>query len=155
MMFWKNIFITQYAKAISARILNRLNVSCPDTAKLPTRTLVLCPARSMDCPPANSADRSCEKVFCSDMQNLYSSTGTTPIREQAKKPFRILIDVVLISARPCWYSIATSKMATTIPAMKSDHPNSVKSFMVACTQSRAKISAPMLPIIVKKSATAS
>ena len=31
------------------------------TAKLPSRTLVLSPARSRDCPPAKSADRSWEK----------------------------------------------------------------------------------------------
>ncbi len=36
----------------------------------------------------------------------------------------------------------------------SDHPNSVKSLIVACTQDKSKISAPMLPIMVKKSATA-
>ena len=66
------------------------------TAKLPCRTLVLSPARSMVRPPANSADRSWEKVFCRLMQNLYSSTGTTPMREQAKKPLRILIEVVLM-----------------------------------------------------------
>lgn len=77
-----------------------------------------------------------------------------PMSEQAKKPFKILMDVVLIFALPFWYSIATSKMATTTPATNSDQPNSVKSLMVACTQDRLKMSAPILPIMVKKSATA-
>ena len=88
------------------------------------------------------------------MQNLYNSTGTIPISEQAKKPFKMLILVVFIFALPHWYSIATSNMATTTPATKSAQPNSVNNFIVAFTQSRSKISAPILPIIVKKSATA-
>lgn len=33
---------------------------------------------------------------------------------------------VLMSDLPCWYSMATSKTATTSPAANSDHPNSVK-----------------------------
>ena len=125
-----------------------------DTAKLPSNTEVLCPARSRLCPPATMPVRSCAKEFCRLMQNLYRSTGTTPTKLQEKKPFRILMLVVLMLARPFWYSIATSNMATTVPATNSDQPNSVKSLIVACTQDRSKISAPMLSIMVKKSATA-
>ncbi len=136
------------------RRLRRPKVTWVDTAKLPSKTDVLCPARLADCSPATMPVRSCMKVFCRLMQNLYSSTGTTPTREQAKKPLRMLMLVVLMLALPFWYSIATSKMATTVPATNSDQPNRVKSRMVACTQDRSKISAPMLPIIVKKSATA-
>ena len=125
-----------------------------DTAKLPCSTLVLSPARSSVLPPANMAARSWEKVFCRLMQNLYSSTGKTPIKEQAKKPFRTLIAVVFIVALPFWYSIAVSNTATTVPAIKSAQPNRVKSCMVAFIQSRSKMSAPIFPIMVKKSATA-
>ena len=63
---------------------------------------------------------SCAREFWSVMQNLYSSIGTTPIIEQAKKPFRMLRAVVFMFALPHWYSIATSKIATTKPAAKSD-----------------------------------
>jgi hypothetical protein len=34
------------------------------------------------------------------MQNLYSRMGTTPIKEQAKKPLRTFIAVVLMFALP-------------------------------------------------------
>ena len=44
--------------------------------------------------------KSCEKVFCRLMQNLYSSIGTTPMREQAKKPFKMFSAVVLMFALP-------------------------------------------------------
>lgn len=53
------------------------------------------------CSFAKILARSCENVFCKLMQNLYNSTGTTPISEQAKKPFKILIAVVFTFARPC------------------------------------------------------
>ena len=72
--------------------------------------------RSWERTSAVTMDRSRAREFCSDMQNLYSSIGTTPISEQAKKPLRIFKAVVLIFALPLWYSIATSKTATTIPA---------------------------------------
>ena len=72
----------------------------------------------------------------------------------AQKPFRTLIAVVFILALPFWYSIATSKIATTTPTTNNAHPNKVKSRMVACTQSSSKMSAPILPIMAKKSATA-
>ena len=49
---------------------------------------------------ANKADKSCEKVFCKEIQNLYSSTGTTPNNEQAKKPFKTFIAVVFMFALP-------------------------------------------------------
>jgi hypothetical protein len=75
--------------------------------------------------------------------------------EQAKKPFSTFIAVVLTLARPVWYSIATSKTATTVPAMNSDQPNIVNNEIVALTQFRSKISAPMFPIMVKKSLAAS
>ena len=83
-----------------------------------------------------------EKVFCRLMQNLYSSTGKTPIKEQAKKPFRTLIAVVFIVALPFWYSIAVSNTATTVPAIKSAQPNRVNSCMVAFIQSRSKCRRP-------------
>ena len=76
------------------------NVVCVATAKLPSKILVLCPAKSMLCCPAIIDDKSFENVFCRLMQNLYSSTGTTPNSEQAKKPFNTFIAVVLIFALP-------------------------------------------------------
>lgn len=42
-------------------------------------------------------------------------------------------------------------MATTVPTANRDHPNRVNSLTVACTHDRSKISAPILPIISKKS----
>ena len=62
--------------------------------------------------------------------------------------------VVRIFARPHWYSIATSKMATTNPAINSVQPNSENSRIVSLIHDSSKISAPILPIMVKKSATA-
>ena len=76
------------------------NVVCVDTAKQPSKTLVLCPDKSRLCCPAIIDDRSLEKVFCRLIQNLYNSTGTTPKREQAKKPLSTFIAVVLIFALP-------------------------------------------------------
>lgn len=76
------------------------NVVCVATAKLPSKTLVLCPAKSMLCCPAIMEDKSFENMFCRLMQNLYSSTGTTPNSEQAKKPFKTLIAVVFMFALP-------------------------------------------------------
>ena len=76
------------------------NVVCVATAKLPSKTLVLCPAKSMLCCPAIMDDKSFENVFCRLMQNLYNSTGTTPNSEQAKNPFNTFIAVVLIFALP-------------------------------------------------------
>ena len=43
------------------------------------------------------------------------------MREQAKKPFRMLSAVVLMFALPHWYSIATSNMATAVPAYFRPH----------------------------------
>ena len=79
---------------------NNPNVVWFATAKLPSKTLVLCPAKSMLCCPAIMEDKSFENMFCRLMQNLYSSTGTTPNSEQAKKPFNTFIAVVLIFALP-------------------------------------------------------
>ena len=95
------------------------------------------------------------KVFCRLTHSLYSSTGTGPMREQAKKPFRTFRAVVLRFALPLWYSMATSNTATTTPAANRDQPSRVNSRMVASTQPREKISAPMFPMLVKKAAAAS
>lgn len=145
----------QYAKAISARILNRLICISDVTAKAPTKTDVLVPDRPRLCCPEKIRVRSPAKVFCRLIQSLYSSTGTGPMREQAKKPFRIFRAVVLKFALPLWYSMATSNTATTTPAANRDQPNRVNSRMVASTQPRVKISAPMFPMLVKNRATAS
>ena len=57
-------------------------------------------------------------------------------------------------ALPLWNSMARSNTATTTPATNTPHPNSVNNFTIACIHARSKISAPILPIIVKKSAIA-
>ena len=52
--------------------------------------------------------------------------GSIPIKEQAKNPFKTLIAVVFILALPFWYSIATSKIATTTPTTNNTVGNAAK-----------------------------
>ena len=153
-MFAKNTFIIQYANATNDSVLKRLMLASMSVKK----KFVSADKLSSDSPvllvPAANAAKSRENMFCSVMQNLYSSTGSTPIREQAKKPFKILSAVVFTFALPHWYSIAVSNTATTVPAANKDHPKSPNSFTVAFTHSSPNISAPILPISLKNSATA-
>jgi hypothetical protein len=65
-------------------------------AKVLVSTLEASWDKSKVCVPAKMAARSWEKVFCKEMQNLYSSTGSTPMREQAKKPLKMLKKVTFI-----------------------------------------------------------
>ena len=138
----------------ASRLNSPITVFCGST-KFAVNTAMLWSESPCTCYPEKMRVKSPAKVFCRLMQNLYSSTGATPIREQAKKPFSTFIAVVLTLALPVWYSIATSKTATTVPEIKSDQPNRVNKEIVAFTQPKLKMSAPMFPIIVKKSLAAS
>ena len=89
------------------------------------------------------------------MQNLYSSTGRTPTRDAAKKPFRTLRAVAWIFPLPFWYSMAVSNTAMASPQENKAQPNMENSLVVAETQLRENISAPMLPIWAKNAAIAS
>lgn len=72
-----------------------------------------------------------------------------------ENPSQYKVDCILFAADDdCVSLLYRSKIATTTPAANSAQPNSVNSRIVACIQSSWKMSAPMLPIIVKKSATA-
>ena len=70
------------------------------TEKQVVRSVVQVAPRSCARTSAVTMDRSRAREFCSDMQNLYSSIGTTPISEQAKKPLRMFRAVVLMFALP-------------------------------------------------------
>ena len=67
--------------------------------------------------------RSPAKLFCRETQNLYNSTGSTPISAQAKKPFSTFSAAPLILTLPDCDSIATSNTAPTTPTVKSAQPN--------------------------------
>ena len=99
-MFAKNTFIIQYANATNDSVLKRLMLASISVKK----KFVSADRLSSDSPvlllPAANAAKSRENMFCRVMQNLYSSTGSTPIREQAKKPFKILSAAVLTFAFP-------------------------------------------------------
>ena len=155
LIFAKNIFITQYAKAMRASSSNSPITVFWGSTKFAVRMAMLCSDSPWACSPEKMRVKSPAKVFCRLMQNLYNSTGATPMREQAKNPFSTFIAVVLTLALPVWYSIAISKTATTVPAINSDQPKRVNKDIVALTQLRLKISAPMFPIMVKKSLAAS
>ena len=82
-------------------------------------------AMSATCSPATRNAISFAKEFCRVMQKRYSSIGTMPMSEHAKKPLRMLSIVFFTLPRPFWYSMAKSNTATITPAMNSPHPNSV------------------------------
>ena len=122
--------------------------------KLPTSTPVPVSASVSLALPEKSGTMPFRNEPCSVMQNLYSAMGSSPMREQAKKPFRTFNAVVLRFALPVWYSIATSNTATTTPVAYSAHASRPNSRTKACTQSKSKISVPRLPICAKNAAAA-
>ncbi len=84
-MLAKNTFIIQYANATNDSVLKRLMLASMSVKK----KFVSADKLSSDSPvllvPAANAAKSRENMFCSVMQNLYSSTGSTPIRGAYKK----------------------------------------------------------------------
>ena len=81
-------------------MLNNPNDVLAEIANAPFHNSVDFSDKPSDCPLALSSDKSFASEFCNEIQNLYSSTGTIPINEQAKKPLRTLMAVVLMDARP-------------------------------------------------------